>query len=184
MTGKKEWPTRAQFEALKAQVNQGGGGAGVQLVDALVDLPAGRMGRLRGEAGALFVREEDGRLFRFAGTFVEEEPVGGGTSYWQTMSAYTQVPLGDGTTIVSLVIPGEVNQTADALGLRIVTPEDIILLEQYLGIPATLEGLPLGQWSATQLDVGQPAGVYAYIIRLADDIASTFLWSEVELQPY
>lgn len=159
------------------------GSSGVQIVDALVDLPAGRLGRLQGDPGVLYLREEDGRLFGFVGTLVPEEPAGGSGS-WEAMAAYAQFDQGDGTTIVSLEIPPDINVTAYATGLRAVLGRGPLVFDQYTDVPSGPGGLPLGHWGSIRQDVGQPAGAWAYIVRMTNEDVADLLHFELQHTPF
>lgn len=107
---------------------------------------------------------------------------GGGGVTWAPLTEIQRADQGDDTTLISFEIPPEVNGGWYASGLRAVTGGSPLLFDAYPGSPSVPSLIAVGQWAATNGDVGQGSG-YAFAARLGNADLGGVTGFEVELTP-
>lgn len=108
---------------------------------------------------------------------------GGGGATWETLTEIQRTDQGDGTVLVSFEIPAAATETAYVSALRGVTGGAPLLFQAYPGTPSAPGLIAVGQWAATNGDVGQGSG-YALAARVDQADLMTVTSFEAELTPY
>ncbi len=107
---------------------------------------------------------------------------GGGVT-WETLTEIQRTEQGDGSTLVSFEIPAAATETAYISALRGVTGGAPLLFQAYPGTPSAPGLIAVGQWAATNGDVGQGSG-YALAARVDQADLGGVTSFEAELTPY
>ncbi|MDR6330616.1 hypothetical protein [Deinococcus soli (ex Cha et al. 2016)] len=108
---------------------------------------------------------------------------GGGGVTWAPLTEIQRTDQGDGTVLVSFEIPAAATETAYVSALRGVTGGAPLLFEAYPGTPSAPGLIAVGQWAATNGDVGQGSG-YALAARVDQADLGGVTSFEAELTPY